>query len=771
VIASDDDAASILVGVPGGVGRVERYTKIQEIVASLGEVPEEIHVIGAPVAEALLGTHILEDLGVPEFVLGHRIGREGKMPWRVPKSLYELRLLIGQRIGLVPVAIAIMMVVFWIGFRGMAAAVLPMMEVGACLIVVFGLMGWFGVPVYLTIAVLPVILTAIGVADEIHIFSRYVDELREHPEQEHLDSLRIAMAEMWRPVVKTSLTTAVGFLSFALSPLGPVKVFGVFTAVGIIFCMLWSLAVIPAQLAMLNPRRLARRRGVETEARPTLLARFFARCGVMVVRWRFVVLLVAVVVAVLAPLGVRQMLVQDSWIDGFAPDSEFHQATRKFNECFLGTHMLLVCVDTGHELISGELEPKAVGTHKFQFPGDLVEDPAALIGRRVHFKRVGSPTAKAKPRKKKYHPRRRTWESRKSYIKNATREGDHIVIETPRSHTLVKSIIRLKPGEKLGYEITPQRLMLPEVVRQIDKLEAFLEDHPEEAVGGVIGPADYIATTRFMKLRKESKRSIPDQTNELELLWNDYRRIRGEDRLRQIIDTKYARCLISVFMKNANYVDTQRLMDDIRAYEREHLRPEGITLAFAGDVAVSQTLIRAIVSTQVRSLLVSLVGILVVTTILSRSLIFGVLAVLPCALAVLINFAVMGLVGMPLGVATSMFAGMTLGIGVDYAIHLLERYRLARSRGQAREASLTDAVTHTGPAVLIDAVAVALGFGIMMLSQVPANARLGGLVVLSIVGCLAATLLLLPALLSLGLRRGVSEENLADDSMGQDVGS
>ncbi|MCH8150383.1 MAG: MMPL family transporter [Planctomycetes bacterium] len=58
----------------------------------------------------------------------------------------------------------------------------------------------------------------------------------------------------------------------------------------------------------------------------------------------------------------------------------------------------------------------------------------------------------------------------------------------------------------------------------------------------------------------------------------------------------------------------------------------------------------------------------------------------------------MGLFGVPLGVATSMFAGMTLGIGVDYAIHLLERYRRARESGLDTQASLTDAVAATGPA-------------------------------------------------------------------------
>ncbi len=257
----------------------------------------------------------------------------------------------------------------------------------------------------------------------------------------------------------------------------------------------------------------------------------------------------------------------------------------------------------------------------------------------------------------------------------------------------------------------------------------------------------------MVRALQEEARVIPDESYRIDTLWKHYVRIRGNERRQQIVDANYARSLITVFMKNANFVDTKDLMDDIRQYESEHLAPHGISIEFAGDVTVSQTLIGAIVSTQVRSLLLSLVGILLVTTILSRSLLWGCLCVLPCAFAVLVNFAVMGWLGVPLGVATSMFAGMTLGIGVDYAIHLLERFRRARRTGLAPQDALSDAVTATGPAISIDAVAVALGFGVMMFSQVPANARLGGLVVLSILGCFAATFLLLPALLSVFVRK------------------
>ena len=223
--------------------------------------------------------------------------------------------------------------------------------------------------------------------------------------------------------------------------------------------------------------------------------------------------------------------------------------------------------------------------------------------------------------------------------------------------------------------------------------------------------------------------------------------MRGPEQLRHAVDTNYARSLLTIFLKEANFVDTQKLMDDLRAYEREHLAPLHIRLGFAGDVAVSQSLIRGIVTTQTHSLLWSLAGIYAVTALLGRSLRCGVYAVIPCALSVLINFAVMGWLNIPLGVATSMFAAMTLGIGVDFAVHVLEGFSLSRGRGLSADAALAESMARTAPAVVINAVAIALGFGVLTLSQVPANARLGGLTILGLASCLVASLVLLPVLL------------------------
>ena len=182
LVSADEKSTAIMVGIPDDMDRTALYRTLKKIIADKGDCGAEIHVIGAPVAEALLGTHILEDLGIPTAVLKDRTFSDDGAGWRIPHSLYDFRVLIARKIGLVPIALVIMAIVFVIGFRSVAAAALPLMEVGACLVFVFGLMGWLNVPVYLTIAVLPIVLTAIGVADEIHIFDRYRGLLRSRPD-------------------------------------------------------------------------------------------------------------------------------------------------------------------------------------------------------------------------------------------------------------------------------------------------------------------------------------------------------------------------------------------------------------------------------------------------------------------------------------------------------------------------------------------------------------------------------------------------------------
>lgn len=730
IVSFDGRSTAIMVGARDGADRTALYQRVRELVAQHADAENPIGITGPPVAEALLGTHILEDLGVPSALLGTSTHAREISP-QFPTSLYELRRFIGRHIGLVPVAMLVMALVFQLSFRRVTATILPMLEVGACLAFVFGLMGYCGVPVYLTIAVMPVLLVAMAVTDEIHVYARYFALLHERPAAPHHELVQHTMEEMVRPVVNTSLTTAIGFVSFAFSPLAPVQAFGIFTALGLIFCLFWTVAVLPALLVLVPAHWVMRKNADESALRRPEGRAPFARFAFWAVRRRWWIVGATALLIALTPLGLRRLVIQDSWIDGFEPESEFRRATQLVNERYHGMHLLQVSVDAG-ETLRGTLPATNVAFARFLLPANVITNPAALAGRWFYLFADDGTNSGA-------------W---RSTIESATVRGGQCVIVTQQRETNSPVWSAHSRQKEMRYEIIAQPHLKEPTLRAIAGLGAFIETQRDCKVGKVLSAPDYVSTTRFMVRPNEAgSRFVPTNSAEIKLMWDYYRIVRGPEQLREAVDTNYARSLLTIFLKEANFRDTARLMDGIRAYERTNLAPQNIRLDFAGDVAVSQSLIRGIVTTQTQSLLGSLVGIFLVTALLGRSWRMGWYAVIPCALSVLFNFAAMGWLGIPLGVATSMFAAMTLGNGVDFAIHVLDGFTVARGRGLAPDLALAESLTRTGPAVLVNTLAIALGFGVLIFSQVPANARLGALIILGVANCLLASLLLLPALL------------------------
>jgi predicted RND superfamily exporter protein len=122
---------------------------------------------------------------------------------------------------------------------------------------------------------------------------------------------------------------------------------------------------------------------------------------------------------------------------------------------------------------------------------------------------------------------------------------------------------------------------------------------------------------------------------------------------------------------------------------------------------------------------------------------------LPCLLALLATGAGRVWAGIPLGIATSMISAMVLGVGVDGAIHWLETHAVCAERlGRAGLESVLEATAICGPAILYDGLALALGFGVLAFSSVPANAVLGSFLALSVLTCVLAIFTLLPLLVA-----------------------
>ena len=136
-------------------------------------------------------------------------------------------------------------------YRSVRGVLLPLAVVLVSVIWTLGIMASVGIPMYSISTMMPVILMAVGVANGIHVLSRYYEEVLQHPDISSPDAVLAAMGEMWQPVVFTSLTTAAGFLSFLTASILPIRYFGIFTSIGVLAAMVFSITFFPALLSLL----------------------------------------------------------------------------------------------------------------------------------------------------------------------------------------------------------------------------------------------------------------------------------------------------------------------------------------------------------------------------------------------------------------------------------------------------------------------------------------------------------------------------------------
>jgi uncharacterized protein len=202
---------------------------------------------------------------------------------------------------------------------------------------------------------------------------------------------------------------------------------------------------------------------------------------------------------------------------------------------------------------------------------------------------------------------------------------------------------------------------------------------------------------------------------------------------------------VTVFIRSASY---ERIESVLRGASLIGLSSsEGrIELRPFGDGWISYLTVQLLVRGQVYSIALALLTDLLLLSILFKSVRAGIAAVLPVGFSVLVVFAVLAATGTPLGIANSMFAGIAIGIGLDFSIHLTTAYNQGLLRGLGQFRSLRRAVVNTGPAILTSAASISAGFSVLALSEVTPNVELGLMVALSLLVCAGATLLLVPGL-------------------------
>ncbi len=279
----------------------------------------------------------------------------------------------------------------------------------------------------------------------------------------------------------------------------------------------------------------------------------------------------------------------------------------------------------------------------------------------------------------------------------------------------------------------------PAVLSRIDGLEAKLRDM--DSVGFTMSIARVVRMMNEAVGGDPSFDAVPTERNAVAQLFLLYSMGGDPEDFERMVDFDYEHALLTA---RINSLSTQRVKTVVEAVRAEVGDDASVTLGGFGQVF--SDLVDAVVQGQLTSLGLSLLLVFVLVSITFRSASAGLYAVLPLGGAMPVLFGLMGYLGIELNIVTAMLSSIMIGVGVDYTIHFLWRYRLERSGGLEAPEAVHRTLVTAGRGIVFNALSVVVGFAVLLISNFLPVKFFGFLVVVSISGCLIGALVLLPAL-------------------------
>ena len=694
-LSADGTAAAFYVPVGERTSRTVLLADLRCLLAARAGAPFLMRLTGPVAAEAELGEEVVRDLA-----------------------------------RLVPVMVAAVALLLALWLRTAGGVLIPLAQVMATLVWTLGLMGWAGVPVTLVTTVLPVLLMAMAMTDEIYLLERLQDHLaaataadgaaaasgiaargataaglaapavagsesvgsaaRERDGQRRWVRLAAerAFADLVAPLVLISLSTAAGFFSFLGASMAPLRHLGLFTGVGLLLAMLFTFTLAPALMAALPaswlerrrpPRRGFRRLAAGAAATPATSPASGAETS-----------------PAPAPAAAGPGLAAASNSPGLAAAGDSPGLAAASNVPRLPPFERLTA-----------RRPRAVALAAI---GLLAAAAPGLARLRVEDAWIDN-----------FDPR--------SPLVTAARRFDAEFWGSYRFDVVCAG--------GAGYFWTPQAAAL------LEELGRWAARAPQ--AGGMVSvlPA-FEAGARALDLPLPLS-ALPQRDMRRVGMLVEVLRLRLH--LRDLLTLDGDRLRARLLVPNAGYGKARELAAAFAAELPRLAAGRPIEVHASGEVPVALAVVGAIVGNQLRSIgwTAVLIGAMLLAALRRPRWVAAVMA--PVAAATLLLFGGLGWAGVPLGVATSMFAALNLGAGVDFAMQYVYAYRRERRPGMGHPEAVAATLRTTGRGLRCNALVLALGIAVLALSSIKPNRSLGLLLALAILVSYAATLALLPELL------------------------
>ncbi|ERP31345.1 efflux RND transporter permease subunit [Chitinivibrio alkaliphilus] len=237
---------------------------------------------------------------------------------------------------LLPLSLLISTLLLYLVFKRKLYVFISLLVICIAVVWTFGSMGWLGVPLSVVTSVIPVILFPIGVADSIHLLKTF-SRLRWRLKLPFDRALENTYHELLRPIILTSITTFIGFSSFIFSEISWTRTFGIFTGLGVMLALLFSLLLLPIFLyyEKEHPVRFRKERIRKPSSKLYAVVTHYIFSGPLHGAALFCIVGVAF-------FGLRQIYFETNPISMFSAESPIVQSDKLISEHFSGTRFFSV---------------------------------------------------------------------------------------------------------------------------------------------------------------------------------------------------------------------------------------------------------------------------------------------------------------------------------------------------------------------------------------------------------------------------------------------
>jgi predicted RND superfamily exporter protein len=593
---------------------------------------------------------------------------------------------------LVPIVLIVIFLIMYITLRRIYFVIMSVIAVVVATIWTVGAMPLFNIRLSVISTVLPVIMIAVGNSYGLHVIVHYIEKSNKNFGSMTRDEHRAFVIEVTRlvrkPVFLAAITTLASFGSFCVTNIVPMFEFGVFSSFGVIASFVLTITFTPAVLIAAGPKHLAKLSQKKTSSKYVSYNDKIANVFTRISNRKWLILAMSLIVIGISVYGATKLIIDNVFIEYFRDTTEIAKSDRFIRENFGGSKVINVAVQADSSDII--LHPDTLCAM------DGLSDylsKQALVGKVLGFS---------------------------DFIK---RTNQVFNIDEPGYETDNMAAL-LDKAASAGKNMNANKL-----VWEFKRLTNY------EGASYYEIPSD---PARYNKSDKDELRQLI--ANYLVLL---------SDSTKYSNDSLEPTAIKStVMMRTTGQLDTGLVTQNIKDYIAANF-PKNIKATVGGSAIVETSLNGYVLSNVWGSMIISFVALFLIMSLSYHSVAAGLIGVIPLVALVTAGFAAMGFLGIKLNIATAMIACLSMGIGIDFTIHIMESYKREAVKANFKGDFIFNVYRTNGIAVISDAVSTGLGFAVLVFSQFRTLAEFGFLIMFSLLLSSIVSLFVIPVILNI----------------------